>query len=364
MIGRYESQAIQRIVQDILSRNLKLLHVGDKLIGMERRLKEMASRISIDSNDVRVIGIYGMDGIGKTTLAKVVYNKIVHQFDGASFFLNISSQQLNLLQLQKQLLRDILGEDIPTISDNSEGSYEIRRMFMSKKVLVVFDDVNYFDQLESLVQNRSTFGPGSRIIVTSRDKHLLVWLKVDALYEAKELNCKEAIQLFSLHAFHMNSHKKGFKNLSRCIVDYCKGLPIALEVLGSLLFGKKKFEWKIVLQRLEKRPNMQIQNVLMRGFQTLDHYSKDVFLDVACFFKGEDLDFVERILEYGCTGRRVLNDKCLISIFDKKLLMHDLMQKAGWEIVREQYHNEPGKWSRLWDPENVYHVLTTNTVRA
>ena len=116
MIGRYESQAIQRIVQDILSRNLKHLHVGDKLIGMERRLKEMASLIHIDSNDVRVIGIYGMDGIGKTTLAKVVYNKIVHQFDGASFLLNISSQQLSLLKLQNQLLRDILGEDIPTIS--------------------------------------------------------------------------------------------------------------------------------------------------------------------------------------------------------------------------------------------------------
>ncbi|WKA11255.1 hypothetical protein VitviT2T_028775 [Vitis vinifera] len=357
----YESQAIQRIVQDILSRNLKLLHVGDKLIGMERRLKEMASLIHIDSNDVRMIGISGIDGIGKTTLAKVVYNTIVHQFDGASFLLNISSQQLSLLQLQKQLLRDILGEDIPTISDNSEGSYEIRRMFMSKKVLVVFDDVNTYFQLESLIQNRSTFGPGSRIIVTSGNKNLLAGLGGDAFYEAKELNCKEATQLFSLHAFHMNSPQKGFIGLSRCIVDYCKGLPIALEVLGSLLFGKKKFEWKSVLQRLEKRPNMQIQNVLMRCFQTLDDSMKDVFLDVACFFKGEDLDFVERILEYGRLGTRVLNDRSLISIFDKKLLMHDLMQKACWEIVRQQDHNEPGKWSRLWDPEDVHHVLTKNT---
>ena len=193
-------------------------------------------------------------------------------------------------------------------------------------------------------------------------------LEVDALYEAKELNCKEAIQLFSLHVFHMNNPQKGFINLSRCIVDYCKGLPITLEVLGSLLFGKKKFEWKSVLQRLEKRPNMQIQNVLMRGFQTLDMLERERFLDVACFFKGEDLDFVQRILEachfFAKFGMRVLDDKSLISIFDDKLLMHDLMQKAGWKIVREQYHNEPGKCSRLWDPENVYHVLTTNTVRA
>ncbi|KAJ9705767.1 hypothetical protein PVL29_003730 [Vitis rotundifolia] len=360
----YESQAIQRIVQNILSRNLKLLSVSDKLVGMERHLKEMASLISIDSNDVRMIGINGIDGIGKTTLAKAVYNQIVHQFDGASFLSNFSSHEMNLLPLQKQLLRDILGEDIPRITDISKGAHVIREMLWSKKVLVVLDDVDGTGQLEFLVINRA-FGPGSRIIVTSRHKYLLAGYGLDALYEVKELNCKEAIQLFSLHAFHMNNPQKGFINLSRCIVDYCKGLPIALEVLGSHLFGKKKFEWESVLQRLDKRPNKQIQNVLMRGFQRLDGCHREIFLDVACFFKGEDLDFVERILEacnfYAKLGINVLTDNSLISILDNKLLMHDLIQKSGWEIVREQYRTEPGKWSRLWDPEDVYHVLTTNT---
>ena len=61
---------------------------------------------------------------------------------------------------------------------------------------------------------------------------------------------------------------------------------------------------------------------------------------------------------------RVLDDKSLISIFDNKLLMHDLIQKSGWEIVRHECPNEPGKWSRLWDPKDVHHVLTKNTVRA
>ena len=211
--------------------------------------------------------------------------------------MNISSQQLNLLKLQKQPLRDILGEDIPTISGISEGSYEISHMFMSKKVLVVLDDVDDIIQIDVFVNNCRNFGPGSRIIVTSRDKHLFAMLEVDALYEAKELNCKEAIRLFSLHAFHMNNPRKCYIDLSRCVVDYCKGLPIALEVLGSFLFGMTKFEWESLLQRLEKRPNMQIQMVLMRGFHTLDMLEREIFLDVACFFKGEDLDFVQRILD-------------------------------------------------------------------
>ena len=329
---------------------------------MERRLKEMVWLMPIDSNDVHMIRIYGIDGIGKTILAKVVYNEIVHQFDGASLLLNISSREKGLFQLQKQLLKDILGGDIPTISDISEGSYEIRCMFMSKKVLVVLDDVDSDEQLNCLFPNHNAFGLGSRIIVTSRDKYLLVRCQVDALYGVKELNCNEAIQLFSLRAFHMNSPQKGFINLSSCIVDYCKGLPLAFEVLSSFLFGRKKIEWKSVLQSLEKEPFLKIQHVLVRGFETLGMLEREIF------FNGEDLDFVQRILDachsFAKLRMQELDDKSLISILDKKLSMHDLMQKAGWEIVRRQNHNEPGKWSRLWDPEDVHHVLIKNTVRA
>ncbi|WKA11274.1 hypothetical protein VitviT2T_028791 [Vitis vinifera] len=88
-------------------------------------------------------------------------------------------------------------------------------------------------------------------------------------------------------------------------------------------------------------------------------------LEREIFFNGEDLDFVQRILDachsFAKLIMQELDDKSLISILDKKLSMHDLMQKAGWEIVRRQNHNEPGKWSRLWDPDNVHHVLTKNT---
>ena len=70
------------------------------------------------SNDVRVIGIYGLGGIGKTILAKVIYNEIAHQFEDAIFLSNVREawQHYPLLELQKQLLADILGEKFVQIS--------------------------------------------------------------------------------------------------------------------------------------------------------------------------------------------------------------------------------------------------------
>ena len=86
------------------------------------------------------------------------------------------------------------------------------------------------------------------------------------------------------------------------------------------------------------------------------------------FFQGKYKDFVSRILD-GCNfyaeiGIRNLVDKCLLTVSNNKLDMHVLLQHMGWEIVRKQCLKEPGKRSRLWEGEDVSHVLTRNTVSA
>ncbi|KAL6316799.1 hypothetical protein AAG906_021099 [Vitis piasezkii] len=318
---RYETTAIQKIVQeicDLISVN-KPLDLDDKLIGMGPCLKEIASLISNDSDDVRMIGIHGIGGIGKTTIAKIVYNQIFYKFEGACFLSSVSER--DLLQLQKELFGAFMGGKI--LSNIDEGISVIKNRFCFGKVLVILDDIDDPAQLESLAGRHEWFGPGSRIIVTTRDKAFTT--------------CDE-------------QSSKGFIKLSRCIVDYCKGLPLALVVLGSFLFRRTIPEWKIVLRI---------------SFDGLDLTQRSIFLDVACFFKGEDINFVTEILEacnfYAVSGIQVLNDRSLISTSNNKLLMHDLMQQMGWDIVREKYPDEPGKWSRLWDPEDIYHVLTTNT---
>ena len=113
---------------------------------------------------------------------------------------------------------------------------------------------------------------------------------------------------------------------------------------------------------------MIIYEVLKISYDGLDDKEKNIFLDIACFFKGEDKEYVVEILN-GCgfftpSGIRALIDKSLITISSNKLMMHDLIQEMGSEIVRQQSLEEPGKRSRLWFHEDIYDVLKRNTVSA
>ena len=351
--------------------NCKQFDVGSKLVGMDSRVKEISLRLHLESDDVRIIGICGIGGIDKTTITKVVYNQLFYEFEHTSFLENVSeiSKNQRLLHLQNRLLGDILevGEN-KYISTIGQGSNMIKNILRSKRVFIVLDDVDDSDQLESLVGNHDWLGKGSKVIITTRNKHLLTVQRVDELYEVEKLNFEEGYELFNWHAFRQNLPKQDFIDLSYDAVCYCQGLPLALKILGSLLINKTIPQWESELHKLKREPNKKIQSILKRSFHELDHTQKDLFLDIACFFKGEDKDFVWRILD-GCnfyveSGLKYLNDKCLITILDNWIDMHDLIQQMGREIVREEFPNEPSRWSRLWDSDDIERAFATSEVKT
>ena len=113
-------------------------------------------------------------------------------------------------------------------------------------------------------------------------------------------------------------------------------------------------EWKSALDKLKNNPKKEINDVLRISYDMLDGSEKKVFLDIACFFEGEDKAFVSKILDgcnlYATYNIRVLFDKCLITISYNMIQMHNLIQQMG----REKYPEDPSKWSRLWDPNDIY----------
>ena len=338
---------------------------------MNFHFENLSLGLSMESNDVRMIGICGIGGIGKTTIAGYVYNQISWGFECSSFLENVRDvyKSKGQLRLQNQLLNDIVGGANKKISNVRQGAYVIKKSLQFRKALIVFDDIEDMDELDLLVGKHNWYGKGSRIIITTRNKHLLNTIEVDYLYEVEVLKSNEALELFSQYAFRRNLPNKDFdENLLNRVVYYCQGLPLALKVLGYLLCDKTRSEWECELHKLEKEPEEKIQNVLKISLDGLEAKQKVVFLDIACFFEGEDRDFVSKVLDgcnlYGERNIRVLWERCLISISQyNRIYMNNLIKRMGWKIVQEQYPEEPSKWSRIWSPSDIYSAFISEKVR-
>ncbi|KAL2594674.1 hypothetical protein AAZV13_12G202600 [Glycine max] len=323
--------------------------------------------IHIESHDtVLILEIYGAGGIGKTTFALDIYNNIRHEFEAASFLANVREKSNKstegLEDLQKTLLSE-MGEETEII-----GASEIKRRLGHKKVLLVLDDVDSTKQLESLVGGGDWFGSRSRIIITTRDTTLLDEHVIDDVvietYEMKALNYGDSLELFCWHAFNMSKPAENFEGVSNDAVRYAKGHPLALKVIGSNLKGGSLKDWEMELEKYKMIPNAKIQEVLEISYHSLDVLDQKIFLDIACFFKGERRGYVERILKACdfCPSIGVFTAKCLITIDEDGCLdMHDLIQDMGREIVRKESSINAGDRSRLWSHEEVLRVLIENS---
>ncbi|PHU14929.1 hypothetical protein BC332_16134 [Capsicum chinense] len=331
-----EAECIDRIIIEKFQNLHRTVSANEKyLVGIESRSDGVESLLKVGLGGVHFVGVWGMGGVGKTTVARKIFDSISNQFQGSCFLANVreDSKKNGMKHLQMTLLSRILNEKSMNIASFYEGADMIKRKLCLRKVLIVFDDVDNDQQLEYLVGKHDWFGDGSRVITTTRNADLLRCH--DELYSVPEL-----------------------------AKYYAKGLPLALKVLGSFLYKRGITDWRSTLDRLKDTGCQEIVKQLSLSLDGLAYEDKNIFLDIACFFRGKRRDEVITILNsFGFKseiGMDVLTKKSLIYISEGMVEMHDLIEQMGQQAARDVDRDKPWNHSRIWHEKDIETVFHTN----
>ena len=261
----------------------------DELVGVDSMSKELVQSLTDGSSVHSVISLVGEGGIGKTTLAKKVYNdvKAKGHFD-CHVWITVS-QSCNMEMILKIMKNDICpATDQPV---TIEALIELlRNSLTTKRYMVVLDDVwqtDFWDVIKHALPNNVN---GSRIILTTRNASVVESLKEtsdDVVKELKTWSEEQAWELFCKKEFHFSDCPPNLEELSRALLSKCQGLPLAIVAVAGLLSRKEKsqVEWQKVLDNLsyEFEGNSKLSNiskVLLLSYHDLPYHLKLCFL---CF---------------------------------------------------------------------------------
>ncbi|CAN1147742.1 Disease resistance protein RUN1 [Linum perenne] len=376
-------QLLQAVVGDVRKKLLDMSHSVEcnNLVDMDSRISEVEQLLAMDTvaDEFGIIGLWGMGGSGKTTLADVCYKKHFNSSRKQEkikhhFLENINNKcqgrQLGLQGLILELYSELLSD--PKLNRQSLAAVNTREHLYNIRVFLVLDDVGSLWQLDELllgyISTKCTklFGPGSRIIVTTRDKQVIELGLLGKIYHVKCLNDDTSLQLFTLSAFKQAHPPDDFKDLSLEASRYCNGHPLALKVLGGIFSNNRdKKYWGNILYNLSHREGLaRVDNILSESLKELGSRQKGVFLNVACFLcgmlrtrlihfmKADGYDPYSDIKDL--IGKSLLN--CVSSKEGEVIEVHDLLRDMAWKNVKEE---EPHlkKRSRLENPKDICKLL-------
>ncbi|CAA0384479.1 unnamed protein product [Arabidopsis thaliana] len=368
---RNEADMIEKISTDVsnMLNSFTPSRDFDGLVGMRAHMDMLEQLLRLDLDEVRMIGIWGPPGIGKTTIARFLFNQVSDRFQLSAIMVNIKGcyprpcfdEYSAQLQLQNQMLSQMINHKDIMISHLGVAQERLR----DKKVFLVLDEVDQLGQLDALAKETRWFGPGSRIIITTEDLGVLKAHGINHVYKVGYPSNYEAFQIFCMNAFGQKQPHEGFDEIAREVMALAGELPLGLKVLGSALRGKSKPEWERTLPRLKTSLDGDIGSIIQFSYDALCEEDKYLFLYIACLFNGESTTKVKELLGKFLDvkqGLHLLAQKSLISFDGERIHMHTLLEQFGRETSRKQFvHHGFTKRQLLVGARGICEVLDDDT---
>ncbi|KAI4375916.1 hypothetical protein MLD38_013730 [Melastoma candidum] len=268
-----EAELIDKIVDHLLSNILRSSapYLPEDVVPIESQVDEVISLLELIPRHceppVRVIGIHGNRGMGKTTLAGMVYNHVCFEFEGFSFLqLDDNADRDNLVHLQRKLLLDVFKINSPQFHDLRSNANEIKRKIRRRKLLLVLDNITSKDQVRHFgIEDRGRLlSQGSRVIITTRHRQVLDDLCVDDKYHVKKMGRSDSLRLFSRRVFGSDHPHEGFEELCESVLNIDNVRPSDLVDLASVLCGMVKEGWSEGIEKWKKNRKVFCRDLIQR----------------------------------------------------------------------------------------------------
>ncbi|KAL3370229.1 hypothetical protein AABB24_007323 [Solanum stoloniferum] len=298
-----------------------------------------------------VLSIYGMGGLGKTTLARKLYTSpgILNSFPTRAWI--CVSQEYNTMDLLRNIIKSIQGcakETLDLLEKMAEIDLEnhLRKLLIECKYLVVVDDVWQREAWESLKIAFPDSKNGSRVIITTRKEDVAERADDKGfVHKLRFLSQEESWDLFRRKLLDVRSMVPEMESLAKGMVEKCGGLPLAIVVLSGLLSHKKGLnEWQKVKDHLWKNikedKSIEISNILSLSYNDLSTALKQCFLYFGIFPEDQVVwadNIIRMWMAEGFIPRGEERMEDVAEGFLNELIRRSLVQvaKTFWERVPE-----------------------------